>query len=387
MRAVLFANLVLFLPGSPTLAAEPAFAPANPPEMKPLKDHNSPACRQARIFMRGVNLGDYLEAGRWGVTVSVDEFALMRAEGFDHVRVPVGWHRYAGPAPDFALQPEIFAKVDFVITNAAASQLAVIINIHHFNELDRDPAGATRQFIAMWRQIAAHYQSFSNTLAFELDNEPHESATTAAMNPIYAQAIAAIRETNPQRTLFVEPGSWGNILELSNLMLPPDDNLIVSVHCYEPFFFTHQGASWAGADAKLAGFVFPGPPATPLVPDPSLKLSPHILSLIEKYNTLPTAANPGSPVAFKSRLEFARAWSDYYGRPVHLGEFGCYVKADAESRARFYAAFRRALDEQKIGWAIWDWSANFRYWDKTNNQPMPGMREALFGKKSAATTP
>jgi endoglucanase len=385
IRAILSAKLVLFLLSIPNLAAAPAFVPTNPAEMKPLKNHNSPAYQRARLFRHGVNLGDYLEAGRPGLTVEAQEFALIKAEGFDHVRVPIGWHRHAGPAPDFALQPEIFAKVDFVVTNALANKLAVIINIHHFNELDRDPAGATGQFAAIWRQIAAHYQSSPNALAFELDNEPHQSATTAVMNPIYARVIAEIRKTNPHRTLFVEPGNWGNIPELSNLVLPDDDNLIVSAHCYEPFFFTHQGASWGGADVKVTGFQFPGPPAAPLVPDASLNLKLHVLSLIEKYNTLPREENPSSPIAFKPKLEFARAWSDYYGRPVHIGEFGCYVKVDAESRVRFYAAFRQALEDQELGWAIWDWSANFRYWDKKNNQPMPGMREALFGKKSLAT--
>jgi endoglucanase len=358
------------------------FLPFNPAAMKPLTNLNSPAHQAAKLFMRGINLGDYLEAG-WatGVTVSAAEFTVMRAEGFDHVRVPIGWHRYAGAAPDFTLSPGIFAKVDFVVTNALANNLAVIINIHHFNELDRDPGGETTKFLVLWRQIAAHYATFSNQLAFELDNEPHEAATTSAMNPIYAKVIPEIRKTNPRRTIFVEPGNWGGIDELNNLVLPAEDeNLIVSAHCYDPFFFTHQGASWAGEDRKITGFQFPGPPSKPLVPDPALQLKPYVLELIEKYNTLPAENNPSSPTVFERKLKFARAWSDYYGRPVHIGEFGCYVKADPESRARFYAAFRRALDEQKLGWAIWDWNSNFRYWDKKNNQPMPGMREALFGK-------
>ncbi len=68
----------------------------------------------------------------------------------------------------------------------------------------------------------------------------------------------------------------------------------------------------------------------------------------------------------------------YYGRPGHVGEFGGYTTADPQSRARFTAAFRHALDGQKLGWAMWDWSAAFRYWDKKNNQPMPGLHEALF---------
>ncbi|MEY2465910.1 MAG: endoglucanase, partial [Verrucomicrobiota bacterium] len=95
---------------------------------------------------------------------------------------------------------------------------------------------------------------------------------------------------------------------------------------------------------------------------------------------LPTAQNPSSAGAFADKLKFARAWSDYYGRPIHVGEFGCFTKADEESRARFYAAFRRVAEENQLGWAIWDWSAGFRYWDKPKNQPMPGMRDALFGR-------
>jgi endoglucanase len=359
-----------------------AFTPANPPEMKPIANHDTPAYRAAELFQRGANLGDYLEAGRhWRqTTVSADEFAQMKKEGFDHVRVPIGWHQYAGPGPEFKLEPEIFSLVDFVVTNALQNKLAVMINIHHFNALDQNPTNATAEFLAIWRQIADHYQKFPPPLAFELDNEPHENATTALMNPIYAQTIAEIRQTNPQRTIVVEPGGWGGIGELNNLVLPPDDNVIVSVHCYEPFYFTHQGATWTSGQTPVTGIVFPGPPAQPLVPDPKLSLKKYMQDWIEKYNTLPTEKNPSSPLAFTGQLKFVHAWSDYYGRPVHLGEFGAYTKGDEQSRVNFYSAFRRASEQEKLGWCIWDWSAGFRYWDKQNNRPMPGMHDALFGK-------
>ena len=360
------------------------FVPANPPAMTPLTNKRSPAYATAKLFMRGVNLGNYLEAPpgqNWSVTCAPGEFAQMRAEGFDHVRVPVGWHHYAGPAPDFRLSPEIFTRADFVVTNGLAAGLAVIINIHHFNEFDRDPAGQTKKFLALWRQIAAHYKNFPNPLAFELDNEPHENAKTVVVNPIYAQAIAEIRKINLSRTIFVEPGNWGSIDELENLVLPPDDNVIVSVHCYDPFYFTHQGATWTvNKDTKATGIRFPGPPVQPLMPDPALKLNRWVADWIKRYNTLPAEKNPSSPAAFADKLKYVRAWSDHYGRPVHLGEFGCYIKADAESRANYYGALRRAAEKSNIGWAIWDWSAGFRYWDTSRNQPMPGMREALFGK-------
>ncbi|HEY5297523.1 MAG TPA: glycoside hydrolase family 5 protein [Verrucomicrobiae bacterium] len=363
------------------------FVPPTSPEMPPLKSHDTPAYRAAKHFQHGVNLGDYLEAWprrSWGVNVKPSEYAEMKKQGFDHVRVPIGWQHYAGTAPDFLISTQIFATVDSVVSNALANQLAVIINIHHFDELDHDPAAATPEFLALWKQIAAHYKNYPPPLAFELDNEPHENATTKLMNPIYAQAISEIRQTNPQRTLFVEPGNWGGIDGLKNLVLPPDDNLIVSIHCYEPFFFTHQGASWAGADVqKITGIKFPGPPAQPFEISSNLDVKNYVRARIEKYNTLPAAKNPSGPIAFAGKLKYAHDWSEFYGRPVHLGEFGAYVKADPQSRANFYSAMRRTAERDDIGWCLWDWSANFRYWDKKNNRAMPGMHAALFGEANS----
>src|ERR1035438_4499633 len=131
-------------------------------------------------------------------------------------------------------------------------------------------------------------------------------------------------------TMVVEPGGWGGIGELKNLVLPPDDNVIVSVHCYDPFYFTHQGATWTSGQTPVVGFIFPGPPAQPLVPDEKLQLKKYQLDWIEKYNTLPADKNPSSPLAFTGKLKYLHAWSDYYGRPIHLGEFGAYTKADEQ---------------------------------------------------------
>jgi len=359
------------------------FVPSNPKEMQPLAGHHTPAYRAAKRFMHGINLGNYLEVPpgeHWNETYSVKDFAFMRAEGFDHLRVPVCWQHYTGPAPDFALAPEIFAKTDWAVTNAMNNHLSVIINVCHFSAFTNDPPGQTDKLLAIWRQLAVHYAKFPDSLAFELLNEPNGAATTQVMNPIYARLIAEIRQTNPHRTIFVQPGNWGGINELKNLVLPPDKNLIVSVHCYEPFYFTHQGADWAGQDRQVTGIQYPGPPTEPLVPDPSLKLNPWVLDWIHAYNTLPTDQNPSGPSAFVGQLKLARDWSDYYGRPMHVGEWGCYIKVDPQSRLHQITAFRHALDAEKLGWAMWDWGALFRYWDEKNQQPLPGMHEALFGK-------
>ena len=352
--------------------------------MKPIANRHGPAWAAARKFKRGVNIANYLEvpAGEgWSVRHTALDLKQIKAEGFDHIRLPVGWHHYTGPAPDYKISDEIFDKADFMVTNATALKLNVIINLHHFNEFTTNPAANTAWFNAIWRQVAAHYAKAPASVAFELLNEPKDGATTVVMNPIYAEAIREIRQTNPHRTIFVGPGKWNSPGELPNFRLPDnDDNIIVTLHCYDPMFFTHQGATWAGPDFKLQGIHFPGPPKVPFEPDPTVQVKPWVLKSIQQYNTEPAASNPCGPKAFLGKIQKVKAWSEEYGRPIHFGEFGAFMKADQESRANYYAAMRQALEAEGFGWAIWDWKSGFNYWDAKAQQPLPGMRQALFAK-------
>jgi endoglucanase len=361
-----------------------AVRPAEFREMRRIEGRSSPAHHAAKRFLRGANLANSLEAppGQdWGGHYSASDLRLIKNEGFDHVRIPVAWHHYTSPAPEFRIKPEFFARVDELVDAALREKLGVLINIHHFDEFTSDPKALTAKFEAIWAQLAAHYSRSPAWLAFELLNEPKDAATTAVLNPIFTKTIKMVRKTNPSRTIFLGPGRWNSIGELPELRLPDDDeNLIVSVHNYDPFFFTHQGATWSGPDTKVTGILFPGPPLHPLVPDPSLNLNPSVINWLKAYNTEPRATNPSSRRAFSGAIEEAREWSDYYGRPVHVGEFGCFTTADGASRAHYYQSFREAAEHAQIGWAIWDWKAGFHYWNEAAGRPESGMRQALFGK-------
>ena len=209
------------------------------------------------------------------------------------MRIPVAWQHYTGSGPAFRLKPEIFARVDELVDAGLRENLAVIINVHHFDDFTSNPKEHTARFEAIWTQIAEHYASSPDGLAFELLNEPKDAATTEVVNPIFAKTIGLIRRINAHRTIFLGPGKWNSISELPGLLLPDDDeNLIVTVHSYEPFYFTHQGATWSGPDTKLTGILFPGPPLRPLVPDRALKLSPNVVNWLKAYNTEPKASNP-----------------------------------------------------------------------------------------------
>ena len=298
------------------------------------------------------------------------------------MRIPVAWHLYAGPGPAFVLSNSIFANVDVIVNGVLSQGLNVLLELHNFDAFMQDPAANRQKFYAIWSQIGAHYSNAPPSVAFELLNEPSGNATTSAMNQTYPEAIRQLRLSNPNRTLFLGPGQWNGLGELkigsgTSLQFPDaDTNLIATVHCYDPYYFTHQGASWALPDTATTGVIFPGPPPVPLRPDASISHS-WVLDWFQSYNNRRTAINPSSPFAFHASLQAARAWSDFYGRPVYVGEFGCYEKSDTVSRVNFHREIRAEMDQQGLGWAMWDWKAGFHF-IKAGRPDPPGMREALF---------
>jgi acetate kinase len=49
---------------------------------------------------------------------------------------------------------------------------------------------------------------------------------------------------SPYHTLIVGPSSWNSYSDLNLLPVYTDSNLIYTFHFYDPFVFTHQGATW-----------------------------------------------------------------------------------------------------------------------------------------------
>ena len=348
----------------------------------------SPARQAALTFMRGVNFSNYLEGppGTWpNITYASLDFVLARAEGFDHIRLPVAWHLRTGTATNgYPVASSLFTQVDYLVNNALGHGLGILVDWHSFDALSTNLTANTNELFAVWAQVAAHYATAPPSVAFELLNEPHGQATTTALNPIYAALIRQIRLTNPTRTIFLQPGDFGGIAELANLQLPTtESNVIVAVHNYDPIYFALQGATWAGPDYATTNIVFPGPPSTPLVA--AAGVSSAVKNWISQYNTFPAVVNPSSTYAFNAAFHAAANWATHNNRPVYLGEFGAIDLADPQSRVNYYAAKRQLLDTLGIGWAIWDWKSGFHY--ETNGHPdPPGMHAALFPPLALQTT-
>ncbi|MEO5915130.1 MAG: glycoside hydrolase family 5 protein [Luteolibacter sp.] len=345
-----------------------------------LLGQNTPAHQALSKIKRGMNLGNCWDAPppySWGIRYTTEDIDRIAAQGFDHIRVPVAWSYNLKPNGDgYEVDPAILTDLEPVLRRAIEKGMRVLLDWHHFDDLTTNPEANRARFVASWEAIARHFKSWPPELFLELLNEPRDALTTELANPIYADTIAAIHKIDPRRILFVSPGKWGDIRELDKLRLPDgDDRIVVTVHCYEPFYFTHQGAPWVQLSG-LRGVTYPGPPATPLALPEQFKDNAGIRDFVEGYNTLPADRNPCSAITVRELFDLARDWSVHFGRPVHLGEFGSHNLGDQASRTRYSHDVRTLAEERKIPWALWDWKAGFSYWDSKNNQPL--IRAGLF---------
>ena len=311
-----------------------------------------PAADAVKALGRGVNLGNALDApkeGEWGFRILPEYFPLIKKAGFAHVRLPVRFSAHAAKEKPFTISPALFRRVDELLDQAEKAGLGVVLNIHHYDEIHKDPDAHRERFLALWRQIAPHYKGRPASVVFEVLNEPNGKLDAMKWNALLADAIPAIRASNPTRLIVVGPASWNNLHHLDRLNLPKDDRLIVTFHYYSPFEFTHQGASWTKGSEKWLG---------------------------RKWT-----ASEAEVKALAGEMDKAAAWGKKHGRPLYLGEFGAFSKADMDSRARWTRAVREMAEARGMAWAYWEFGSGFGAYDIQTEKWREPLKQALVGKR------
>jgi endoglucanase len=339
-------------PAAGSLDAYPPTAPGAAPGA-------SPAARAAaRSLGRGVNFGNVLESAgddSWGLRVEDELIQLVGPPNFvNHVRLPVRWSGHASADAGATIDPAFFRRVDGVVQRLLDRGVMVVLNMHHYRQLDGDglDAGETAvdagvvqlRFLAMWRQIARRYEKHGPRLLFEPYNEPHGRQETT-WNDLLSRAVRVIRESNPERVLVVGPTRWNSASALKTLVVPNDPHLIVTVHHYDPFGFTHQGAEWVH-------------PPRPTGVD---------------------CCSAADQALMAGALDLAAAERARLGYPVYVGEFGAYGKAPQAARLRYLRFMREGMEQRGLPWAYWELAAGFGLYDPQAHAFRADMKSALYG--------
>jgi len=290
---------------------------------------------QNEKLARSINLGNMLEApaeGDWGLTLQADYFTVIAEAGFTAVRLPIRWSAHADTAAPYTIDPIFLDRVDWAVDQALDNNLAIVLNVHHYLEMMADPASHLPRLLGLWSQLAEHYQNRPDDVILELFNEPNDAFTSELWNAYLPQIIDTIRTHDANRTLMVGTAPWGGIDGLDNLQLPADSNLIVTVHYYNPFQFTHQGAEWSDGSEAWLGTTW--------------------------------GHSDADFVAMQMDLNRVKSWSLTHNRPLNIGEFGSYYRAEMASRHLWTRSVVLLCENLDISWTYWEFAAGFGAYDR-----------------------
>jgi endoglucanase len=328
----------------------------------------------------------------WRMHIPEVAIAGLSPMGFDFVRIPMD------PAPLLRLGPG--PEQDALISQIAATAqmvqktgLKVIVDLHSIPRPDEtwgtdDVVGNPALFdahVALVGKVAATLNGMEpDRTALELLNEPtHDCDTIPSGSDMrwpeqLSRLHAAARAGAPELPIVLSGACWGGVDGL--IALDPsrfnDDNILWSLHDYEPFLFTHQSAAWTtGLNGLLADVPFPpteldDAKAAQLVDEAAKRaLAAGRTDGTAEALAAETAAYRSLPAdVISADLQKAADWADRHGIPrgrLILGEFGA-MREDMSGRrfaglgrAEFLQDKRSTAEALGMGWAVWVWGGTF----------------------------
>ena len=322
---------------------------------------------ESLALRRGVNLshwfsqhGDY-SPRRLHARFTADDANLLRATGLDHARFALNprllWNYGAGADPD-KLNADDLKEVDRALDLLLAAGLDVVVDIHPDEDftarLNADP-GFAQRFAAFWRALAGHLsQTDPRRVVLEALNEPGVK-DPAHWNEIQGELVKVIRQAAPRHAIIVTGGAFGGVDDLRAVHPLDDPNLIYTFHMYEPFSFTHQGATWGMPQWRAMRNV-PYPASPESVAKPAADISDA-----EARKTILWYGHEGWDAAkVAARIEAAARWGSKHHVRLYCGEFGVHRPvAPPADRVAWLRDTRTALEKFGIGWCMWDYDASF----------------------------
>ena len=301
---------------------------------------------KAPALGRGVNVLGYdpIWTDRQTARFTKDDFARIKQGGFSTLRVNLQAFAHMDGAR--RLDPRWLETLDWVVREAGRAGLTIILDEHDSGPCAENVPSCRERLLAFWRQVAERYRMSPATVLFEPLNEPNGELTPERWNALLIDVLAIIRRTNPTRWLVVGPGRFDDPKALPPLRLPERDRrILVTVHYYEPFSFTHQGTTWTTPSReKLVGI---------------------------------TWGTPADRVAVAQDFDSLSAWSRDHARPILLGEFGAYDKGDMTSRVAWTSAVARAAEQHGMAWCYWQFDGDFIVFDEKRGTWVKAIHDAL----------
>jgi hypothetical protein len=313
-------------------------------------------------YRAGVNLGGWISQypayDRRHFDSFIQECDIRRIAdwGIDHVRLPVDYPVLEDDERPMQYKEEGLAYIDCCLEWCQASDLNLILDLHHApgfsfttleaNTLFGDPAMQER-FLALWEALARRYQGVGENLVFELLNEV-VLPNSDPWNALARRTAAHIRQVDPRRWMIVGSNRYNSAHWLSSLAVLDDPYILYTFHFYEPFIFTHQRAGWVPSMVEFNQEVsYPGPVNGLEV---FLTRKPERKGELERY-----LGRPLDQDFLRLDLQPAVDFMQHTGKPLYCGEYGAIAHAPLESRLQWHREMIELFREYGLGRAVWSY--------------------------------
>nr|AGS53892.1 endoglucanase C (EgC) (endo-1,4-beta-glucanase C) (cellulase C) [uncultured bacterium contig00078] len=278
------------------------------------------------------------------------DFANVKKWGFDHVRVPVDSYLFFTENEEEPVESRLI-HLDRAAELAKQNCLKLILDLHEcpghdFSDAAKVPVQKLfvegddtyiKKTEKIWAFLAQRYGENSHVL-FETLNEP-VAPTAQIWNKIKDRFCRTIRAQAPKSTIITGSNMWNWPSTFSQLTPFEDDNVIYSVHFYEPLLFTHQKAPWIN---------------NPEIQEERTYPYDYGDGFVRKYG-FAQSAGKWDKDRFLKEFEPVSAFSKKYNAPVICNEFGVYTPVELQSQLRWYDDLLSVLKELGIGFSYWNY--------------------------------
>lgn len=333
-------------------------------------------------YEKGVNLGGWLSQcvhtkEHYDSFICKDDVKTAAAWGIDHIRLPIDYKLLQ--TEDGQIIEENYQYIDNCLAWCEDAGLNMILDLHSAAGYSFDADGGSGQaffykedkikmFMELWEELAKRYAKYDSRLAFELLNEVVEERDNAPWMAIAKKTVAMIRKYSKDIKILLGAYFNNSIMTVKYIDPPYDENIVYNVHCYEPLFFTHQGAYWM--------------PTMP--PDFRMKYPVDKKTYIEKASAVHEDFL-NTTWAMEDGLIDARYFDNLFAEAVQIaeerdvymycGEYGVIDCVDPESTLAWLRDIHDAFDRHGFGRAIWTYKGmDFGFTDER----LDGIRNELI---------
>lgn len=275
--------------------------------------------------------------------------------GLTYTRLPVVLSMFFDNNNPGVLKTDSLAALDAIISLHIKTGLGITLSpFNHPSSLYSEPV-VLAKFVAFFKAFATYIsRSDPEKVFLEVMNEPN-AETPQTWDRVQAELIKAIRFGAPHHTIIASSNvsatanDWNNVRSLPLTRIVADKNVVYNFHFYDPFVFTHQGASWGWRATQFMKNI--------PYPSNSAKVTP-LLNKIQDIEAKKAVEHYAQQQWNRERLITLLTpvadWAKTNKVAVICNEFGAIPwTVPRSSLLRYLKDVRQVLESLGIGWGQW----------------------------------